>query len=92
VPLVAHTAKASGGAEGLTRAAPRPDLFVVGPAGESESVLPPPDPAEEVAASVPHKVRWLDVDDASLIDHGLREEVAEPLGGVGVVLVQVHRS
>jgi hypothetical protein len=78
--------------ERLAGAGARPDLAVGRPAGEFEGVLPAGDPGEEGAVSVSHKVIWLDIDDTPGVHGGGRVEIAEPLSGVGVDLVEVQIS
>jgi hypothetical protein len=77
--------------ERLTGAAPRPDASLSRPSGEFKGVLPAPDPAEEMASSKPGKGCCIDLSDVSFIDRCFRKQVAEPLCGEGVVLVEVHR-
>src|SRR5262245_21625344 len=76
-------------AEGLAGTAAGPDGGVA-PAGEVEGVLPAPDPSEQVDSSVSHKVGCRQVGDGSLIDGCPRVEIAQPGGGVRVVLVEEY--
>lgn len=71
-----------------------PNRSVVGPACRSQGVAPDPDAGEEVALDVAAEVVGADFNDAALIyipwrDVAGRNEIAQPLGGVGVDLVVV---
>jgi hypothetical protein len=81
-------------AEGLAGARPGPDGFIVRYAGETQGERPSPDPGEEVALPVPHKVIWRDIGDAPFVDVARRDvaggdEGPQPRGGEGVDLVVV---
>lgn len=97
--LVRKSCSLARGAERLAGTRARPDFAVVGPAGETGGVAPDSDPGEEMALSIPGKVVCSDINDAPFVhvarrDQVGRDEIAEPRGGVGVVLVVVggHRS
>lgn len=76
--------------ERLTRERARPDLFVVGPAGKLEGVLPAADPGEEVHAGVSTQIVGSEFSDVSRVDMSSGVEGAEPAGGEGVMLVEEH--
>ena len=85
----------SGAAEWLAWATARPNRSVSWPSGEVEGVRPSPDPGEEVALNVPGEVGGLDELDVSLVnvsgrDESRSEEVSQPSGREGVVLVVVR--
>ena len=100
MPRVICAGSLSGGAEGLTGTVPGPDGPVVGPLGESERGAPASDPGEEVALRVACEVIGCHVLDIARVhvarrDVAGRDQVAEPLRGIRLVLVVVgaaHQS
>jgi hypothetical protein len=81
-----------GGAEGLAGAGAGPDGSVVGPSSESKSEGPTPDASKKMYLGEPFKVASVQVGDAPLVNHAVRDEsfadqLAEPSRGLGVVLV-----
>jgi len=84
----------SGGAERLAGATSCPNRSVVGPSSEPERVGPAADPGEEMGLLVSRQVAGPHVNDASLVnvsrcDVSSGDEVAEPLGGIGIDLVVI---
>jgi len=80
--------------EWLTGARACPNRSVVGPPGETEGEAPAPDAREEMALGVAAEIVGSHVNNASLVNVAWRDvsgvdEVAEPLGGIGVNLVVV---
>jgi hypothetical protein len=80
--------------EWLAGAASGPEFPVVWPASQSSSEGPSTDAGEEVALCVAFEVIGTDIDDRSFINVARRDvpsgdQVAEPLGSVGVELVVV---
>lgn len=80
--------------ERLTRTTARPNRSVVGPSRQSEGVAPSADASEEVALGVASEIIGLDILDISLVHVAWgnvprRDQVAEPLRGVRLVLVVV---
>jgi hypothetical protein len=83
--------------EWLARARACPNRSVVRPSGESKGVGPSADPGEEMALPVSGEVVGLHVNDASLVnvawcDVSGGNEVAEPLGGIGVDFIVICGS
>ena len=81
-------------AERLTRAAPRPDLAIVGPACGAKGVGPDADTGEEVTLVILSEVRGFDFDDAAFIhvsfcDVSGLDEIPQPLRRVRLDLVVV---
>lgn len=64
---IPRTTSASCSAEGLTRAAPRPDRFLVRPLGEVEGVVPSANSGEEVVAGEPSEIVRAHFADVSFI-------------------------
>jgi hypothetical protein len=69
-------------------------MSIVAPAGKSESSRPSTDAGEEMALRVAPQIVGPHVDDGSLVDIAWcdvsgGDEVAEPLGGIGIDLVVV---
>jgi hypothetical protein len=92
VPLVGVTLSLAGGREGLAGTTPSPDGQVVGPSGEAQGEFPASDAGEEVGSVMSHKVGWLDIGDAPGVDGSSGQQVAQPLGGVGIEFIEVgHR-
>jgi hypothetical protein len=94
VPLVSKPASFACRGERLARAGSGPHGAVVGPSGEAQRGGPDSDAAEEMALTIPGKVGWSDVLDASLIhvsrrDHALAYQVPQPVGGERIDLVIV---
>jgi hypothetical protein len=92
--LVVGAALLAGGAERLAGAASGPHESVVCPASQSKSVGPDADPGEEVRLRVATEVIGLHLDDGAGVDVARRDvagrdEVAEPLGCVGLDLVVI---
>ena len=85
-----------GNRERLTGTRTSPDGSVVGPACKPQGKAPSSDACEEVALNVPHKVSWLDIGDTPFVDVSRRDvagvdELTQPRGSFGVVLVVVGR-
>lgn len=83
-----------GRAEGLAGAGAGPNRSSVVPTCASQGVAPDTDPGEEMALDVSPEVVRINVTDASLIyvprrDVAGRDEVPQPLGGIGINLVVV---
>jgi hypothetical protein len=94
VALVVEAAPLAGGAEGLTRAAPGPDLPVVGPPGEAEGEAPPADSCEKMALVEAEEINGVDLRNGSFVDMSIADvpradKVAQPLGCVWVEFVIV---
>jgi hypothetical protein len=94
VALVADTFLLSCDGKRLAGAASSPNRSVVGPSSEPECVGPSADAGEEVAVGVTAQIVGAYIDDASLVNVTWRDmsgsnEVSEPLGGIGIVLVVV---
>jgi hypothetical protein len=84
------------GAEGLAGARACPNRSVIGPAGESQGVGPSADAGEEVALSVSIEILGRQVAHVARIDAAGRDvfgrdEVAQPLGAIAVVVAVERR-
>lgn len=95
MPRIVCTGSFAGDRERLARAGAGPDFTVVGPSGEAGGVGPSADAGEEMALGVSSQVFGPDIHDAPLVhvavgDQPGRDQVAQPLRGVGVKLVVVR--
>jgi hypothetical protein len=94
VPLVSKPSARTCRAERLARAASGPDRAVVGPPGETQGEGPSADACEEMALGESGKFVGSYILDAPCV-HDARcdmpgvDEVAQPLGGVGIYFVIV---
>src|SRR5574340_826771 len=84
-------------AVGLAGTGARPDCAVVWPSGKSQGETPARDACEEVALSKPSNVVWRNIRDTPRVHFARRDvpggnQVAQPLGGIGVDLVVVGRG
>jgi hypothetical protein len=94
VPLVSKPTASACRAERLAGATAGPDGPVVSPSGVSQRVAPDADPGEEMALNVAPEVVWLNVTKVPFIhvargDMPRADQVAQPRGGEGVVLVVI---
>lgn len=94
VPLVIKPAAFACRAERLARGTGRPDGTGVGEAGEAQAVGPDANPGEEVTLAIARKIGRKDIGDTPFINiarryQALKDEVAQPLGRVGVKFVVV---
>jgi hypothetical protein len=93
VAFIGMALSASRARKRLTRAGAGPDILFA-PSGKLQGVGPAADPGEEVALPVSDKVASAHVDNTSLVNvsgnnEPCRGEVAQPLGGIAVILVIV---
>jgi hypothetical protein len=96
-PKVARIVPASLGAgtrERLAGTTAGPDGSLVGPAGESKSEAPAPNPGEPVALGESSNVGWCNVNDGPGIDFAISnqsclDQLTQPRDGLGIVLVVV---
>jgi hypothetical protein len=96
VPIIGATLSFAGGAERLAGTTACPNRSVVWPSGEAERNRPSADAGEEVALAVSAQIVGPHVGDAALVDIAGRDvsggdEVAQPLGGIGIDLIVVRR-
>lgn len=94
VPLIIKPAAFACRAERLAWTRSGPHRTIIRPAGETERVGPDSDAGEEVALSKSRKLIWLDIGNAPLVhdagrDVPRRDQVAQPLRGVGIEFVVV---
>jgi hypothetical protein len=96
VPLVSKPSARACRAERLAGATSCPDRPIIRPSGATQSQRPDANSSEEVALCISHKLIWLDVLNAALInysggDMARFDQVAQPVGGVWVNLVVIGR-
>jgi len=94
MPLISKPKLRASLAERLARTGTRPNRSIIWPAGSAKGERPDADTGEEVALGVRAEVIGVHVLYGSFVDVARRDvpggnQVAEPLGGVGVVLVVV---
>jgi hypothetical protein len=94
VALVIGCLAFAGGTEWLAGTGASPNRSAIGPSGESESDGPSADASEKVALGITSQIVWPHVGDASLVDFAwgdepCADEIAEPLGGIGIDLVVI---
>lgn len=94
MPLVSKPSAFTCRAERLARAAGGPDGAAVGPASASQGEGPDTDSGEEMALGESAQIVRGDIFNASFVHDARRDvagvdEVAQPLGGVGIELVVV---
>jgi hypothetical protein len=90
--LILDSLSFAGGAEGLAGTGTGPNRSAVWPSCKPEGVTPDSDAGEEVALCEPNELIRIEILDASLVHHSggdesCGDEVAEPLGSIGVDLV-----
>ena len=88
MPLVCFALPLARDRERLAGTASSPNRAVCWPSCEFERVLPSPDACEEPNVSIFGDVLGAEVFDALLIDGGSRVEIPQPLGCMGIVLVE----
>jgi hypothetical protein len=96
MPLVSKPFSFACRAERLARTGSCPDWSIVGPSCLPQGIAPDPDPSEEVALSVSHKLDWPYIFNAPFVDVtrgnvARGDQVAKPLRGDGINLVVVRR-
>jgi hypothetical protein len=95
VPLVFFTLLLARAAERLAGAGSGPDGSVIGPARQAQGQWPAADAREEMALNVALQIVRLYVGDAAFVHMTDRQisrcdQVAQPLRGIGIVLVVVN--
>lgn len=95
MPLVSSPSSFACRAERLAGTTPGPDWFVVPPSCESKRVAPDSDAREKMTLRISGEVAGVNVADVALIyvarrNVAGRDEIAQPLRGVGVDFVVVR--
>ena len=94
MPFIFFTQALASGAERLAGTASGPNRLIWRPSGELKGMGPPADPAEKVTLDISFEVLRFDIPNIPFVNVArgkppVPDQVAEPLGGVGLDFVVV---